>query len=144
MSVKLMFNLVSTLAPSFYFRSSSFLQVRRTSIKYRMSLKFGAIQPRTVVLAERLKNCHRLIKALLISNFSRIPPQTVNLAVVECLKKKSTYNLVSTLVPSCLIGSSSFLQVIRTTIKAQMSSNFYQIGILTAELGALERLEKSI
>ena len=33
-------NLVSTLAPSFLIGSSSFLQVRRTTIKSQMSLKF--------------------------------------------------------------------------------------------------------
>ena len=53
------------------------------------------------------------------------------------------YKLVSTIASSFLIGSSSFLQVTKTTIKACMSSNFNQIGILTAELAALERLEKS-
>ena len=38
------------------------------------------------------------------------------------------------------IGSSSFLQVTRTTIKAWMSSNFGWIQSLTAELAALECL----
>ena len=36
-------------------------------------------------------------------------------------------NLVSTLVPSFLIGSSSFLQVRRTTIISRTNSNFGQI-----------------
>ena len=55
------------------------------------------------------------------------------------------YKLVSTLAPSLLIGSSSFLQVARTIIKAaRMSSNFNQIGLLTAELAALEGVEKSL
>ena len=58
--------------------------------------------------------------------------------------EKSTYNLVSTLVPSFLIGPSSFLQVTSTTIKAGMSSNFNQIRLLTVELAGLERLEKSL
>ena len=51
-------------------------------------------------------------------------------------------NLVSTLAPSCLIGSSLYLQVTRTTIISQNSSNFSQIRHRTAELAALERLEK--
>ena len=51
-------------------------------------------------------------------------------------------NLVSTLAPSFLIGSSSFLQVTRTTIKAWMSSNLGRIPPLTSELAALERLKK--
>ena len=49
-------------------------------------------------------------------------------------------NAVSTLAHSFLIGSSSFLQVTRTTIKAWMSSNFGRIPPLTAGLAALERL----
>ena len=43
---------------------------------------------------------------------------------------------------SFLIGSSSFLQVIRTTIKALMILNFGRIPLLTSELAALERLKK--
>ena len=71
---------------------------------------------------------------------------TVELAALECLKKfPLTYNgenLVSTLGPSFLIGSSSFLQVRRATIKAWMSSNFGRIPLLTSELAALEPLKK--
>ena len=52
-------------------------------------------------------------------------------------------NLVRTLVPSYLIGSSTFLQVTRTTIKAWMRLNFGGISPLTAELAALERLKKT-
>ena len=51
-------------------------------------------------------------------------------------------NLVSTLAPSFLIGSSSYLQVRRTTIISRKSSNFSQIRPRTAELAALERLKK--
>ena len=46
-------------------------------------------------------------------------------------------------MPSFLIGSSSFLQVTRTTIKAWMSLNFGGISLLTAELAALEGLKKT-
>ena len=42
-----------------------------------------------------------------------------------------------------MIGSFSFLQVTRTTIKAWVSSNFGGIPPLTSELAALERLKKS-
>ena len=52
-------------------------------------------------------------------------------------------NVVTTLAPSFLIGSSSYLQVMRTSITSQTSSKFGQIGLRTAELAALERLEKS-
>ena len=51
-------------------------------------------------------------------------------------------NLVSTLAPSFLIGSSSYLQVTRTSIISRTSSNFGQIRPRTAELAALERLKK--
>ena len=80
------------------------------------------------------------------SNFSQIRPRTAELAALERLKKfPKTYNgenLVSTLAPLFLIGSSSFLQVTRTTIKAWMSSNLARFPSLTSELAALERLKK--
>ena len=50
---------------------------------------------------------------------------------------------MNTLAPSFLIGSSSYLQVTRTSITSQTSSKFGYIGPRTAELAALERLEKS-
>ena len=53
------------------------------------------------------------------------------------------YNIVSTLMPSFLIGSSSFLQVKRTTIISRTSLNFGQIRPRTVELAALECLKKS-
>ena len=46
---------------------------------------------------------------------------------------------MTTLVPSILDGSSSFLQITRPTIKAKMSLNFGKIPSLTSELAALER-----
>ena len=48
---------------------------------------------------------------------------------------------MTTLVPSCLDGFSSFLQVKRTTIKAWTSLNFGEILLPTKELAALERLQ---
>ena len=94
--------------PSFLIGSSSFLQVTRTSIISQTS-----------------------------SNFSQTRPRTAELAALERLKKiPYTYNgenLVSTLAPSVLIGSSSFLQVMRTTIKDWMSSNLGRIPLLTSE-----------
>ena len=50
---------------------------------------------------------------------------------------------MSTLAPSFLIGSFSYLQVTRTSITSRTSSKFVQIGPRTAELAVLERLEKS-
>ena len=84
-------NLVSTLAPSFLIGSSSFLQETRTSIKAWMSWNFG-----------------------------RIPRLTSELAALERLKK-TTHNLVSTLALSFVIGSSSFLQIWKTTIISRTS-----------------------
>ena len=52
-------------------------------------------------------------------------------------------NLVNTLALSFLIGSSLFLQVTRPSITFRTSSKFGQVGPMTAELGALKRLEKS-
>ena len=54
-------------------------------------------------------------------------------------------NLLNTLVPSFLVGTSSFLQVhvTRTTIISRTSSNLDQIRPRTAGLAALERLVKS-
>ena len=49
---------------------------------------------------------------------------------------------MATLEPPFLIGSSSFFQVTRTTIKSEQSSNVAQIGPKASELVALERIEK--
>ena len=51
-----------------------------------------------------------IIKAWMSSNLGRIPPLTSELVALERLKKIS-YNPVSTLAPSALIGSSSYLEV---------------------------------
>ena len=50
---------------------------------------------------------------------------------------------MTTLALSFLIGSSLFLQVIRTSITPGTSSKLGQIGPRTVELAVLERLEKS-
>ena len=50
---------------------------------------------------------------------------------------------MNTLAPIFLIGSSSYLQVTRTTIISRTRLNLGQIRPRTAELAALERLEKS-
>ena len=48
---------------------------------------------------------------------------------------------MTTLVPSFFNGSSSFLQVTRSTIKAWMGLNFGKIPLLNLELAALERVK---
>ena len=50
---------------------------------------------------------------------------------------------MNTLGPSFLIGSSSYLQVTRTTIISQTNSNLGKIRPRTAQLAALDSLEKS-
>ena len=75
------------------------------------------------------------------SNLGRIPLLTSELVALERLKM--SYNFVSTLAPSIFIGSSSYLQITRTSIKSQTSSNFSQILPRTMELAALERKKKS-
>ena len=88
-----MYNVVSTLAPSFLFGSYSFLHVTKTAIRAWIGSKFG-----------------------------KIGPGSTELAALERLNKSpySYYerNAVSTLVLSFSDGSSSFLLVTRTTIKA--------------------------
>ena len=53
------------------------------------------------------------------------------------------YNVVNTLAPSFLIGSFSFSQVTKKTIKSWKSLKFSQIQPWTAELDALDQLKKS-
>ena len=48
---------------------------------------------------------------------------------------------MTTIVPSFLDESYFFLQVTRTTIKAEMNLNFDNIPSLTAELAAIARLK---
>ena len=53
------------------------------------------------------------MKSWMTSNFGQIPPPLLDLSALECLKKN---NVVNTLVPSFLIGCSSFLQITRKTV----------------------------
>ena len=79
-----------------------------------------------------------------LDEFKFQPDTATNSRVIcPCASEKLIYNVVNTLAPLFLIGSSSFLQVRRTTIKSRPSSKFDQIGLWTAELAALERLDKS-
>ena len=72
------------------------------------------------------------------------PDTTTDSRVIcPCASEKLTYNVVNTLGPLFLIGSSSYLQVMRTSILSRTSSKFGQIGPRTGELAALGRLEKS-
>ena len=79
-----------------------------------------------------------------LDEFKFQPDITTDSRVIcPCASEKLTYNVVNTLVPLFLIRSSSYLQVTRTSITSRTSSKLGQIGPRTAELAALERLEKS-
>ena len=67
----------------------------------------------------------------------------VSMATDSSHKGYNGENLVTTLAPLFLIGSSLFLQVPRTTIISRMDSKFGKIGPGTYELAAIERLKKS-
>ena len=73
----------------------------------------------------------------------RLDTDTNTRVIYPWASEKLLYNVVSTLAPSFLIGSSSYLQVTKTFKTSRTSSKFGQIGQRTAELAALERLEKS-
>ena len=78
------------------------------------------------------------------SKFGQIRPWTTDLAALERRKKfPSTYNgeNVITFSRLFLIVFFSYLQVMRTFIKARMSLTFGQIPPLTTELAALECLK---
>ena len=79
-----------------------------------------------------------------LDEFKFRPDTDTNTRVIyPCAFEKLLENVVSTLAPSFLIGSSSYLQVTRTSITSRTSSKLGQIGPRTAELAALERLENS-
>ena len=84
------------------------------------------------------------IRACMSSKFGLIRPRTMELAALE-RRKKFPYtfngeNYVITFSRLFLIGSFSYLQVMRTCIKAWMTLNFGRIPPLTMELAVLERL----
>ena len=104
---------MTTLVLSILNGSSPFLQIKRTTIKACMSL-----------------------------NFVKVPSPIMELSALEHLKKLID-NVVTTLAPLFLIGSSSFLQVTRSTIKAWMGSKFGQIRHWTVGLAAFMRLKNT-
>ena len=79
-----------------------------------------------------------------LDEFKFRPDTDTNTRVIcPCPSEKLLYNVVTTVAPSFLIGSSSYFQVMRASITSQTSLKFGQIGPRTAELAALEPLEKS-
>ena len=74
-----------------------------------------------------------------LDEFEFRPDTTTNSRVIcPCVSEKLMYNVVNTLAPTFLIGSSSFFQVTRTTLRYGQSSNLKQIRPRTAELAALD------
>ena len=147
---------MNTRALSFLIRSS-FLQVTRTTIRSQTSLKFSKIRPWTAELPalERLENgcllsvvntlaptfligsssffqvIRTAMRSQMSSKFGKIRPWTAELAALERLKKSPlTYNgkdVVNAPAPSLQMGSSSFVQATRTTIRSRMSSKFSEL-----------------
>ena len=114
--LKIINNVVTTLAPSFLIGSCSFSQATSKPIISRMSLKLSRILPGTYELPalERLK----------------ISPKTYN-----------GRNVVTSLVLSILNGASSILHTIRTTVKVWMSLNFGKIPSPNLELAPYGHLK---
>ena len=152
------------LAHSFLIESSSKLLVTRTGVKARMSLILGRIRLLTLeFLALKWRKFYTF-------KLEYLWGQLVNLDQILCVaslgvwkgcimfwswldqnsgvhgnrKPPLTYNGkngVSTFSRLLLIQSFLYLQVTRTCMKSRTSSNCGQIGPLTMELAALERLK---
>ena len=76
-----------------------------------------------------------------LDEFKFWPDTDTNTRVIcPCASEKLLYNVVSPLGPLFMIRSFSYLQVTRTSITSRRSLKFGQIGPMTAELAALERL----
>ena len=105
---------MTTLLPSFLDGSNSFLQPRMTTKKSLDEFEFRQDS---------------------ITDYRVSYPWT---------SEKSINNVLTFLAPLFFIGSSSFLKVTSKTIKSQMHLKFGQIRPWTAELTALERLQKSL
>ena len=153
------------LARSFLIESSSKLLVTRTGIKARTSLISGRIRLLTLELLalEWRKFCTFELEYLWgqLANLDKILCVASlglgkgcimfwgwldqNSDVHRNRKTPLTYNGengVSTFSQLLLIRSFLYLSVTRTCIKSRTSSNFGQVGPLTKELAALERLKK--
>ena len=156
-SEKLMYNVVNTLAPLFFYQIffilvgnedihniSDEFQIRPDWIKDCLPLSAWKNPNRlTCIMGE--KSCEYsssfifdLINLILVGKedmhesldeFKYPPDTTTNTRVIcPCTSEKLMYNVVNTLAPLFLIGSSSFLQVRRTTIKSWTCWKFDQIG----------------
>ena len=153
------------LARSFLIESSLKLLVTRTDLKARTSLISGRIRLLTLELLVlewrkfytfelnlwgQLANLDQIVcvaslglRKGCIMFWGRLDQKS---GVHGNRKPPLTYieeNGVSTFSRLLFIRSFLYLQVTRTCIKSQTSSNFGQVGPLTTELAALERLKIS-
>ena len=152
------------VAGSFLIKSSSKLLVTRTGIKARTSLISGRIRLLPLeLLALEWRNFYTFKLKYLWSQLTSLDQIlcVASLGVGKgCImfwgrldqnsgvhgnrKPPLTYNGengVSTFIRLLLIRSFLYLQVTRTCIKSRTGLNFGQIGLLTTELAALERLK---
>ena len=152
------------LARSFLIKSSSKLLVTRTGIKARTSLISGRIRLLTLeLLALEWRQFYTFKLEYLCGQLANLDQMlcVASLGVGKgCImfwgrldqnsgvhgnrKPPLTYNGengVSTFSRLLLIQSFLYLKVTGTCLKSQTSSNFGQIGPLTMELAALERLK---
>ena len=150
------------LARSFLIESSSKLLVTRTGIKARTSLISGWIRLLTLCALEWRKFYTFELEYLWgkLTNLDQILCVASLGVGKSCImfwgrlnqnsgahgNRKPTLtcngeNGVSTFSRLLLIRSFLYLQVMRTCIKSRTSSNFGQVGPLTMELAALERLK---
>ena len=148
------------LARSFLIESSSKLLVTRTGIKARTSLISCRIRLLTLeLLALEWQKFYTFELEYLWGQLANL--DQISLGVAKgCImfwgrldqnsgvhgnrNPPLTFNGengVSTFSPLLLIRSFLYLQVTRTCIKSRTSSNFGQIGPLTTEFAALERLK---
>ena len=119
---------MTTLAPSFFIATSSFLQETMTRIKAWMSPNFNHIRPLTMELPalERLKKQYIMLSTLyrlhfylilfifagnkdnyksqMSSKFSQNQPWTAELAALDQLKKSSLKTIQNSLMTCCLSG----------------------------------------
>ena len=152
------------LARSFLIESSSKLLVTRTGIKARTSLISGRIRQLTLeLLALEWRKFYTFELEYLWGQLANLDQMLCvaslgmgkgcimfwgrldqNSGVHGNRKPPLTYNGengVSTFSCLLLIRSFLYLKVMRTCLKSQTGSNFGQIGPLTTELAALERLK---
>ena len=152
------------LARSFLIESSSKLLVTKTGIKAQTSLISGQIRLLTLELLalewQKLYTFELEYLWGMLANLDQILCVTSLGMEKGCImfwgrldqnsgahgnrKPPLTYNGengVSTFSRLLLIRSFIYLQVTRTCIKSRTSSNFGQVGPLTTELAALERLK---